>query len=68
LISTGLLVTLALGVLCASLALLTARLGFPLVADVLAVGAGLLGLAAFLTAALSTVRHARRLASSGERR
>jgi hypothetical protein len=67
-ISPPLLVTLALGALSASLALLTAHLGWPLVADVLAVGAALLGVAAFLAAAVSTVRAARRLPAGPRRR
>lgn len=67
-ISARLLVILALGALCASLALLAARLGFSLVADVLAVGAGLLGLAAFVAATVSTMRGARRFTSTGEHR
>ena len=58
-ISAGLLVTLALGALCAGLALLMARLQLGLVADVLAVGAALLGFTAFVTVAVSTVRRAR---------
>jgi hypothetical protein len=67
-ISSGLLVTLALGALSASLALLTARLGWRLVADVFAVGGALLGVAAFVAAAASTVRAARRLPTGPRRR
>jgi hypothetical protein len=55
----GLLVILALGALAASLALLMARLALPFAADVFAVSAGLLGLVAFVSAAVSTVRRAR---------
>jgi hypothetical protein len=61
--SAPLLVTLALGALSASLALLMARLHLPVAADVFAVGAALLGVAAFVTAAVTTVRSARRLPS-----
>jgi hypothetical protein len=67
-ISAPLLVTLALGALCASLALLMAHLRWPLAADVLAVSGALLGVAAFLAAAVSTVRAARRLPSGPRRR
>jgi hypothetical protein len=67
-IAAPLLVTLALGALCASLALLMAHLGWPLVADVFAVGAALLGVAAFVAAAASTVRAARRLPAGPRRR
>jgi hypothetical protein len=63
--SPPLLVTLALGALCASLALLTAHLGLPVVADVLVVGAALLGVSAFLVAAVATVRGARRVPGPG---
>lgn len=66
-ISSGLLVVLALGALSASLALLMARLEFAATADVLAVGAALLGLTAFITVAWSTVKRARHL-PSGVRR
>jgi hypothetical protein len=61
--SAPLLVTLALGALSASLALLMARLHLPVAADVFAVGAALLGVASFATAAVTTVRSARRLPS-----
>ena len=67
-ISPALLVTLALGALSAALALLMARLEWRLLADVFAVGAGLLGLAAFVAAALSTVRRARERAPGAGRR
>jgi hypothetical protein len=57
----GLLAILALGALGAGLALLMARLQFPLAADVFAIGAAALGLAAFVSVAWSTIRRARRL-------
>jgi len=66
--SAGLFVILALGALSASLALLMARLQLPLAADVLAVGAALLGVSAFVTVAVSTVRRARRLGVPADRR
>jgi hypothetical protein len=66
-ISPTLLITLALGALCASLALLMARLELWLFADVLAVGAAVFGLAAFAGVAVSTVRRARRLARADRR-
>jgi hypothetical protein len=59
--SAALLVVLALGALSASLALLMARLSYPLAADVLAIGGAGLGLLAVLATAVSTVRRARRL-------
>ena len=62
-ISSPLLVTLALGALSASLALLMARLQLPIAADVFAVAGALLGVAAFVAAAVTTVRSARRLPS-----
>jgi hypothetical protein len=55
-----LLVTLGLGALSASLALLLARLGLPIAADVLALCAAALGVAAFVTVTVATVRRARR--------
>jgi hypothetical protein len=55
-----LLVTLALGALSASLALLLAHLGLPIAADVLALSAAALGVAAFVTVTVATVRRARR--------
>lgn len=67
-ISASLLVTLALGALCASLALLMARLEFRVAADVLAVGAAILGVAAFVTVTVSTLRRARRLPARADRR
>jgi hypothetical protein len=67
-ISSPLLVTLALAALSASLALLTARLQLPVAADVFAVGSALLGGAAFVAAAVTTVRSARRLPSRPGRR
>lgn len=60
-ISPPLLVVLSIGALCASGALLMARLQYALAADILAFGAALAGLAAVATAAVSTVQHARRL-------
>ena len=55
-----LLVTLGLGALSASLALLLAYLGLPIAADVLALSAAALGVAAFVTVTVATVRRARR--------
>jgi hypothetical protein len=55
-----LLVTLGLGALGASLALLLAHLGLPIAADALALGAAALGVAAFVTVTVATVRRARR--------
>ena len=55
------LVILALGALCAALALLMARLQLAAAADVLAIASALCGLTAFLVAAASTVRRARQL-------
>ena len=66
--SAPLLVTVALGALSASLALLMARLHLPVAADVFAVGGALLGVAAFIAAAVTTVRSARRLPSRPGRR
>ena len=66
-IPSGLLVILALGALSASLALLMARLEIAVAADVLAIGAALLGLTAFVAVAWSTVRRARHLPSRGRR-
>jgi hypothetical protein len=66
--SAALLVILALAALSASLALLMARLHFPLAADVLALGGAGLGLLAVLTAAVSTVRRARQLPEGTRRR
>lgn len=66
--SSPLLVTLALGALSASLALLMARLQLPVAADVFAVGGALLGVAAFVAAAVATVRSARRLPARPGRR
>jgi hypothetical protein len=66
--SAGLFVILALGTLSASLALLMARLQLALAADVFAVGAALLGVSAFATVAVSTVRRARRLGAPADRR
>jgi hypothetical protein len=62
-ISSPLLVILGLGALSASLALLMARLHVPVAADVFAIGGALLGVAAFVVAAVATVRSARRLPS-----
>jgi hypothetical protein len=55
-----LLVTLGLGALSASLALLLAHLRLPIAADVLALSAAALGVAAFVTVTVATVRRARR--------
>ena len=67
-IPPALFVTLAVATLSASLALLTARLQFFVVADVFAVGAALLGIGAFAAVAWSTARHARRLPPRASRR
>ena len=66
--SAPLLVILALGALSAGLALLMARLHLPVAADVFAVGGALLGVAAFVAAAVTTVRSARRRPSRDGRR
>jgi hypothetical protein len=58
-----LLVVLGLGALCASSALLAAHLQRPVAADVLALAAAALGVAAFVAVAVATVRSARRLPS-----
>ena len=55
-----LLVTLGLGALSASLALLLAHLGLPITADALALGAAALSAAAFVSVIVATVRRARR--------
>ena len=55
-----LLVTLGLGALSASLALLLAHLGLPIAADVLALSAAALEVAAFVTVTVATARRARR--------
>jgi hypothetical protein len=55
------LILLTLGALSAALALLAAHLRLGVVADVLAITSGLCGLAAFLGAAVYTIRQARRL-------
>ena len=59
--TSALFVLLSVAALCASSALLMARLGLALVADALAVAAALCGLAAFASVAVFTVRRARRL-------
>ena len=59
--ASPLLVILGLGALSASLALLMARLGQPVAADVFAIGGALLGMTAFVVVAIATVRSARRL-------
>jgi hypothetical protein len=59
--TSALLVLLTLAALCASSALLAARLGAGALVDVLAVTAALCGLAAFALVAGFTVRRARRL-------
>ena len=56
----ALLVSLSLAALAASCALLAASWGLPLVANVLATVAAVLGLAAFGATAIFTVRRARR--------
>lgn len=61
------LVMLALGALCAALALLTAHLHLARVADALAVGAALCGLMGFASAAGFTVRRARQLRTRSDR-
>ena len=66
--SSPLLVILGLGALCASLALLMARLEMPVVADVFAIGGALLGITAFVMVAVVTVRSARRLPARPGRR
>jgi hypothetical protein len=55
------LVTLALAALSTSLALLVAYWRWPLVADIMAIGGAVLGVAAFVSVASSTVRSARQL-------
>jgi hypothetical protein len=67
-ISSPLLVIIGLGALSASLALLMARLQLPVAADVFAVGGALLGVAAFVAAAVATVRSARQLPARPGRR
>jgi len=67
-ISSRLLVILGLDALSASLALLMASMQLPVAADVFAVGGALLGVAAFVAAAVTTVRSARRLPSRPGRR
>jgi hypothetical protein len=67
-ISPSLLVILGLGALSTSLALLMASQGWSLAADVFAIGGALLGMAAFVAAAVATVRSARRLPSRPGRR
>jgi len=62
------LVMLALGALCAALALLTAHLHLAVLADVLAVGGALCGLLGFVSAASFTIRRARRLPARSDRR
>ena len=55
------IVILGLAALSASLALLMARLGLPVAADVLAICGAALGMTAFLVMVVATVRSARRL-------
>jgi hypothetical protein len=62
------LVMLALGALCAALALLSAHLHLATLANALAVGAALCGLMAFASAAGFTLRRARRLPEGSDRR
>jgi hypothetical protein len=67
-ISSPLLVILGLGALSAGLALLMARLQVPLAADVFAIGGAVLGVTAFVVAAVATVQSARRLPPRPRRR
>jgi hypothetical protein len=62
--TSALLVLLSIAALCASLALLAAHLGPPVIAHALAVTAALCGLAAFALVAAFTVHRARRLAKA----
>ena len=62
------LVMLALGALCAALALLTAHLHLARLADALAVGGALCGLMGFASAAGFTIRRARQLRARSDRR
>jgi hypothetical protein len=62
------LVMLAVGALCAALALLTAHLHLTRLADALAVGAALCGLMGFASAAGFTLRRARQLPTGSDRR
>jgi hypothetical protein len=64
--TNALLVLLTLAALSASLALLMAHLGLPVLADALAVTAALCGLASFALVAGYTVRRARRLGKGTE--
>ena len=59
--TSALLVLLTVAALCASVALLAAHLGWPALADALAVTAAACGVAAFGLVAGFTVRRARRL-------
>lgn len=60
-------VILAIAALGAALALLTAHLGLPRVADILALASAACGLAAFGAALTHTIRQARRLPPRSER-
>ena len=62
------LVMLSLGALCAALALLSAHLRLVTLANALAVSAALCGLGAFASAAGFTLRRARRLPDTSDRR
>ena len=62
------LVMLALGALCAALALLTAHFHRAALADALAVGGALCGLMGFGSAAAFTIRRARQLPTGSDRR
>lgn len=64
---SAVLVVLALGALCAALALLAAHLQARTAADILAIAGALCGLAAFLSVGASTIRQARRLPTRGGR-
>jgi hypothetical protein len=60
-IPAPLIVTVALGILAAGLALLMARLDAPGLANVFAVAGALLALGAFVAVAVSTIRRAAQL-------
>jgi hypothetical protein len=66
-ISPSLLMILASGALSAALALLMARLHWPVAADLFAIACAILGIAAFVSVALSTVRGARQLPARPDR-
>jgi hypothetical protein len=66
--SPALLVTVAVAALSAGLALLMARFELHLAADVFALSSGVLGLAAFVAAVVSTVRGALALRAPAAKR